>query len=239
MTEISTKEAAVQLDVGFSTMKAWCDKLPIPLRTDAAGARRIGPEGLAILEQVKQLRDQGRHLESIRVILAPAEPEPGSDPASVSVEPGPSPALGQPGAEPEPGSNRALTQGGLAETVAAAAAAAVEAAIGRETELAEKYARAAHRIGELEATVRGLEGQLAARLEPGPSPDLAEALVAIQGAAEREVSLRIRLVDQLAAAERRELEVQMAGLERELAEARAAAVAIATAPKPWWRFWGS
>ena len=75
--------------------------------------------------------------------------------------------------------------------------------------------------------------------EPGPSPDLAEALVAIQRAAEREVSLRIRLVDQLAGAERRELEVQMAGLERELAEARAAAVAIATAPKPWWRFWGS
>lgn len=238
MSELSTKEAAARLEVGFSTMKTWCDKLPIPHRTDAAGARRIGPEGLAVLEQVKQLRDQGRHLESIRVILAPAEPEPGSDPAPAAPEPGPSSAHGQPEAEPEPGPSRNIEHSELAQVVAAAAAQAVEAAITRETELAEKYARAAHRIGELEATVRGLEGQLAARLEPGPSPDLTAALAAVQEAAARETSLRLRLVSSQAATEKRELEVKMAELERELADARAAAAAIASAPRPWWKVWG-
>lgn len=190
-----------------------------------------------MLEQVKQLRDQGRHLESIRVILAPAELEPSSGSMPAAVEPGPSWAHGQPEAEPEPGPSRGLDQVELAQVVANAAAQAVEAAISRETELAEKYARAAHRIGELEATVRGLEGQLAAQLEPSPSPDVAEALAAVQGAAAREVSLRLRVADQQAAAEKRELEVKMVDLERELADAREAVAAMKSAAQPWWRFW--
>lgn len=232
MSELSTKEAAAHLEVGFSTMKTWCSELPIPLRMDAAGARRIGPEGLAVLEQVKALRDQGRHLESIRAILEPALAETG--PGSV-----PPPAA----AQSEPGPSRPpVDQAELAQVVAAAAAQAVQAAVAQENELAEKYARACYEIGELRATVKALHDKLAHQLEPGPSPELAQALAAIEEKSRAEISLRIKLVAETAARERLALEAKLADQVRELEKKdrqlqELRVDATPSGARPWWRFW--
>lgn len=70
--ELTTSEAAEALDIPLGTLKGWLNKIPVPLTTDGAGKRRIGPEGLEIIKQIKALRlEDGRGMATIRRRLAP------------------------------------------------------------------------------------------------------------------------------------------------------------------------
>lgn len=184
---LSTKEAAAELGVPLGTLKRWVDELPIPVDRDGAGARRFGAEALEVLRAVHKLRQEERHFESIRVILGPIQPagqpgpapeldrEPpagqladedaaaaaGSELARAGIDPSPS----QPGPGPDldraqPGPALEEVAASVGEAIAARMTHELVEVLRRETDLAEKYARAAHRIGELEATVRSRDERL-------------------------------------------------------------------------------
>ena len=142
MNGLTTTEAAKQLGVPPTTLKTWLTSLPIPASTDSRGRRRIDQEALEVLEMVKSLRDEDCGYQTIRRRI-----EPQTDTSS-SVTDG-SPTTDN--SEPAPSSSMDTT----------ALVAQVIEAIRSENDLAEKYARAAHRMGELEATLRERERELA------------------------------------------------------------------------------
>ena len=87
----------------------------------------------------------------------------GSIPARADEAPGP----GQPGAgsdldRAQPGPALEEVAASVGEAIAARMTDEIVQVLRRETDLAEKYARAAHRIGDLEATVRARDERLEA-----------------------------------------------------------------------------
>ncbi|MBU6427753.1 MAG: MerR family transcriptional regulator [Cyanobacteria bacterium REEB65] len=64
--------AATALGVSPETLRQWDQRIPaLAIPRDPAGRRRFEDRHLAILRAVKGLQDEGRTLESIRVILEP------------------------------------------------------------------------------------------------------------------------------------------------------------------------
>lgn len=243
--EISLAEAAEAIKEPVSTARRWCGELPLPgVRQGTRGAWRISTEGLEALKKVQQLRDAGRGMDSIRVvlgpILAPGErPVPAERSPSAQGEALPSPIAESAPAERPPSASSALDVEDLVAQVGAGVAAQVVEVIERNNQLAAAYGQAQHKIGALEERVRQLEAERERSLSAPqvPAPEFEVALAALSEAKDREVSLRLRMVGQQAAAEKRELEVKMAELERELAVARTAAAAIASPARPWWKIW--
>lgn len=87
---LSSNEAAERLGVSPSTVKNWAVRLPVPSWVDADGTRRFPDEALAILETVKQMRDDERSYATIRRTIVPtghlpAAAEPGR-PSAASPE---------------------------------------------------------------------------------------------------------------------------------------------------------
>lgn len=172
MSSLSTKDVAVELGVPLGTVKRWVDEAGVPVAKDSAGARRFGPEGVEALRRVQELLGEGRHMKSIRVILAPAG-GPESSPIPVRVQPELPTGLdrAEPESpnltiqfEPEPGPVPARAQPDLEEVAAAVGRQVTEHLVDvlrRETALAEKYARATHLVGQLEATVAARDADLA------------------------------------------------------------------------------
>lgn len=165
---LSTKEAAAELGVPLGTLKRWVSELPIPLEHDGAGARRYGDEAIEVLRRVHELRLGDRHFESIRVILSPGQPGDGIDPGPIpeAIQPAGQPAAATDDAVAGPALDRAEPGPALSDVATAVGEAIAERmsreigeVLRRENDLAEKYARAAHRIGELEATTRSLEAE--------------------------------------------------------------------------------
>ncbi len=114
------------------------------------GGKWVIPEHLAAtLRDADRLSKDGAGTATMRRVLgitmAPVSPDPAAIEPS---DPPPSPDPSAHAAEPAP--DHALA--GLVTT-------AVTTAVKAENELAEKYARAAHRIGDLEATTRALEAE--------------------------------------------------------------------------------
>lgn len=68
---LSSNEAAERLGVSPSTIKNWAVRLPVPSWLDAEGTRRFSDEALAILETVKQMRDDERSYATIRRTIEP------------------------------------------------------------------------------------------------------------------------------------------------------------------------
>jgi len=147
---LTTREAAERLGVPPSTLKTWLSSLPIEAPTDSHGRRRLDPDALAVLEQVKAMREDGQGYQTIRRVIR-------AD--------GPGLAADGPGLDGGPtGDNRGPASFGQ-EAMMAAMLEQVSAVIRAETGLSEKFAAAARQVGRLEAENSMLREQIAAAQE--------------------------------------------------------------------------
>jgi DNA-binding transcriptional MerR regulator len=128
---LSTKEAAERIGVNPNTLKSWIKTLPINPERDGAGNYRFNERALEVLEAIKGLRLDKRTNETIRRYITTDHPEV---------------------TQQSPLDEQRITQ---------VITDSITQAIAIQTDLSEKYARAAHRIGELEATLREREAPLA------------------------------------------------------------------------------
>lgn len=141
MTKLSTTEVAERLSTPVSTVKLWADRLRIGER-NSQGQRRFSDGDLTLLEVVRSLRDSDCGFETITRRLSSTPVNDQQPPVN--------------GHQRElPPEAPALDADALAERITAAVISASRA----DNELAERYARAAHRIGELEAENRMIREQ--------------------------------------------------------------------------------
>ncbi|MDB5097854.1 MAG: MerR family regulatory protein [Cyanobacteria bacterium RYN_339] len=199
-TELTSKEVADRIGVSMSTLKNWAVRLPVPSVLGPDGTRRFPEEALAVLEAVKQLRDDERSYATIRrtILLPELEDETPSALAGTSPEMGeeaceaaspetPSPLAGEvflaggperaPGTAP--GTGEMAGGGGnlptydvtvtlappepppAPDSVSGEAAVAmvtqVLQVLREEMAMAEAYASARQRVGELEGQVKQLQ----------------------------------------------------------------------------------
>lgn len=135
---VTTSQAAERLDVPLSTLKAWLERLDLPLPVDSRGRRLLDDHALEVLRTVRMLRDRDLGYDTIRRKL---------------VEDGV--PVGGPAAAP----GAAVDASALADQVMAA----VHQAMGEQTFLAQAYGEATREIGRLEEKVAALQGTLAAK----------------------------------------------------------------------------
>lgn len=245
---LSTKELAEASERPLSTVKRWVD-LGIPHEV-VGGARRFPPEAVDIVQRIGALFDGDRSACSVRFVLADVL-RPMGQPVSPAHGPvdQPTSRVHGPGGRHAASAHEAMSQptsqgsqlDGLIEQLGQEVVGQVVTALRGETELAEKYARAAHTIGQLEERVRVLEVErvrLIEAVEADKGDRQAEfelALAAVQEAAARETSLRLRLAEQQAAVDRDRLAGELAEAKAERDQARAL---LAVPPRPWWKVWG-
>jgi DNA-binding transcriptional MerR regulator len=140
VTDLNIVEAAEALGVPHGTLKGWLRKVPIPLVEDPDGHRRVSPEGVEMLRHIKAMRlEQGWGFGRIRSALGLNSVETDDEPGESNTEP--------------------VRDQGAAMTHPALVAQVIEA-IQEQTALAEKFARATHRIGQLEAEGEALRLQI-------------------------------------------------------------------------------
>lgn len=139
MNAVTTSQAADRLDVPLSTLKAWLERLELPLPVDSRGRRLLDDEALEVLRTVRALRERDLGYDTIRRKLVQDGVPVGAPPATAA---GPS-----------------LDGAALADQVKAA----VHQALGEQTFLAQAYAEATREIGRLEERVAALQGTLAAK----------------------------------------------------------------------------
>lgn len=163
MNGLTTSEAAERLGVPKTTLHTWLNTLPIPSETDSRGRKRLDANALAVLEAVKELRGEDCGYQTIRRRIGTLTEHDGTEPERVPNVNGAQP-------EPAPAADRGAFLAQVVEVVA------------NQTDLAERYARAAHQIGTLEERTRGLElerDRLAGELaEVKAERDQARALLA-------------------------------------------------------------
>lgn len=143
---LATKDVAERIGVSESTVKLWTDRLGLEVERDSRHNRRYPPEVADLLNTVKGLRDEGKGYQTIQRLIkrAPSEQSSGADEASPPDE--------------RPLSERqTIDLDALTEQLSAAVVATIKA----DNEQAEKYARAAHRIGQLEAENAALRSEVA------------------------------------------------------------------------------
>jgi DNA-binding transcriptional MerR regulator len=138
----ATKDVAEQIGVSETTIKTWTDKLGLEVERDSRHNRRYTQAELDLLFTVKNLRDEGAGYQTITRVVGRAPDERQTEPDEQLT-----------GDSRPQDAQQTMDATALAEQIRAAVVAAVRS----DTELAEKYARAAHRIGELEADVRHLQ----------------------------------------------------------------------------------
>lgn len=180
---LTTAATAEAIGVPITTLKGWLSQVDVPTERDSAGRRRFSPEALEVLEVVKELRGSGRTFETIRrrvpSIVQPLDDGRETDQTDTGPTSDEPQADGQRLIDGRETDDRRMPD---MHELAALVAASVVGAVKAENDLAEKYARAAHRIGELEATTRGLEldrDRLAGELaEAKAERDQARALLA-------------------------------------------------------------
>ncbi len=172
ITGLSTNEAAAELGLPVATVKRWVDEAGIPVPKTATGARRFDDEALGRLRQVQQLLGDGRHLKSIRVILAPeASSQAGANQSPDQREPVCELARAgdvPPAATPNPqlalareSARASVDLEEVANSVGDRVAAQLIDVVRHQVELAGSLATAARRVGELEATVAHRDIELA------------------------------------------------------------------------------
>lgn len=217
---LSMRQAADKLEVSYSTLKGWLDRLDLNIPRNTRGEYQITSEILTVLETVKALRDQDMGLDTIERKIGPSTERHASGSVGQAIVPevmNPGSANGSSGsrADGEPLAGDGADDG--AERLTASIVSAVRSELQVITELSEKYARAAHEIGKLESTVKHLEAQVG------------DAGVREEAALERERTARERL----AAAEAERDEVRRRAEE---AEARARRLEE-TLAQPWYKRW--
>ena len=162
---MSTRQAAERLDVPFSTLRQWIATVPIPLTRDAAGNFQITDADLETLATVRDMRASGQTLQQVRERLNQQEPQQRA--SERSIERGP---------DREDTASNATVNALLEELIPAMTQALVPTvtrAVLEDTQRAERFGQFAHRVGELEATLRERDRELSeARsqiaLLPGP-----------------------------------------------------------------------
>lgn len=225
------------------------------------------------IKRVKALRDNDRAIDSIRVILAPLT----GDTSEVSAQQATTErSAGEPHSATETGSvdrteseraaseERAAHDLDLVQLVATLRqelTVATAAAVAEQTELAEKYARAAHQIGKLEAQLEAAQAdgrRLAIQTtqleeEARAGREAIARMVELQAmvdVAQANSSERRRLIER-ADAERERAETERARLEAELSRAHQDAERLRAqlVERPvsdersgakrdaWWKFW--
>jgi hypothetical protein len=224
---LSAEGVGRTLDVPGSTVKLWLSTFQVPGARKNSRGWQIDDEGLAVLEAIKGLRDAGAGNETIRRKLPmPTETIGEEQPLAATVDSQRQPAPTVPDDEPERQTAGEAAVAVWAEPVidqhqlAAAVTEAVTKAIVQQTELAEKYARVAHRVGELEA-------KLSAREE-----GLLEERTRRETAEQRVTALEAEL-----AAERQRLAAAVDTMAAEQQRLSAAVEAANADKKPFWKFW--
>jgi chromosome segregation ATPase len=273
--DMTLAEAAAAVEVPESTLKRWLQSMPgLATRKDGRGAWRFNAGAVEAIKRVKALRDSDRAIDSIRVILGPLAgdiPEVSAQQSTTERSMSETQSMAEAeSAERTAGERvasdeRAASDLDLAYLVATLRQELTEAtaaAVAEQTDLAEKYARAAHQIGKLEAQLEAAQAdgrrlaiqttQLEEEARAGREAIVRMAeLQAMVDVAQANSSERRRIIER-AEAERERAEAERARLELELARAqqhaeqlhsqlseRAASYERAGAkPKLWWRFWG-
>jgi len=137
MPRLSTSDIADSLGLSQSTVKAYQKLYSIPRQI--VKGRAVYPENaIEIFRAVSSLAESGAGLNTIRKRI-------GADTPQITPD------------EAKPGLDAAQLIPAITE--------AVQQTIERSNDLAEKYARATYRIGELEAEARGYQAQIAAQDE--------------------------------------------------------------------------
>lgn len=135
--DLTTGEAAAALGVPLATLKVWLERLPVPMRSDRRGHRRLDARAMTLLEVIKADRARGLSYDTLRRKLAP-EPTPGQAVQVDDNEPG------QAAAEP-------VVQVDMVHMLHA-----IREMITQEGGMANQMAVYAHRAGELQAENKGL-----------------------------------------------------------------------------------
>jgi DNA-binding transcriptional MerR regulator len=130
---MSAPDLAAKLGVSITTIKTWSERVGIG-RKNSSGVWVYSENDLQILETVQALRGEDKGFETITRRLQKEAPEAESSPPGGNFPP-PAPSLEN---------FRSM----IVETLRT------------DNDLAEKYARAAHQIGRLEAENEGLQRQL-------------------------------------------------------------------------------
>lgn len=136
---LTTQAVCEQTGIAKSKIKYWVQALGLNVPKDGNGAWRWTPELVDQLEMVRSLRElEGRTLESVRRVIG----DPRDTPEAYREEPVASSTAnhGQP-----------MDTSQIAATVSAVLVPQLVEAINTQTDLAQKYATAAHQIGRLEA----------------------------------------------------------------------------------------
>ncbi len=139
MHTVTTSQAAERLDVPLSTLKAWLERIDLPLPMDSRGRRLLDDEALEVLRTVRALRDRDLGYDTIRRKLF-EDGVPVGGPAAAS-------------------SATSFDGAAIADQVKAA----VHQALGEQTYLAQAYGEATREIGRLEERLAALQGALAAK----------------------------------------------------------------------------
>lgn len=188
---MTVRDVADRLGVSHTTIKKWVEALfPGEPDRDSHGRWRLTPDHVRVLETVKALRAEDKGINTITRIIRPVNF------TEISVETQSQPDRTATEVHPQGPDLRELIR------------AEVSSAIQSNNDLAEKYAHAAHRIGELEAEVRHLTTQA----------EQATSLLSDRQTALQQVQER---------AARAESEVQALRLQLAAMETQAA--------RPWWR----
>ena len=143
-------EAAQQVGVEAAILRTWSVRLGIPGQRTKIGERMYSTQDLAQFEAIKGLREQDAGFETIRRVIG--------QPLEAEEVPRPSPEIGSK-VVATPDAPIAMDEADASE-VATVVTRQVAAILRHETEVAIRYARAAHQIGTLEERVRALEAQL-------------------------------------------------------------------------------
>lgn|GEM_PF-6335194 len=169
---MSTRQAAEALGVSTRTLKQWLRTIPISVAQDEAGEYVLTRTDLERLSLIRAWRASGKSLRELRerILEHRAQKPRGESPAvrapdDVSIEPAAVTI------EPERDSRTGFASSEV-ETLVQALVPAVMSAIREDTQRAERFAQLAHRVGELEATLRERDrelGDVRARLAGSPS----------------------------------------------------------------------
>lgn len=147
---MTTQEAGNQLNVSHVTIKKYLEMFfPGEPMRDTKGRRCLTEDQLKILQTVCALKAEDKSLQSIVRIVGPVrfnENEPAEQLQSSRTE--------------DELQSSAIDLELLTQTITAQVTSSVVSSIQANTEMAERYARAAHQIGSLEQQVSHLTQQL-------------------------------------------------------------------------------
>lgn len=174
--KITTQDVLARLGMPGekSKLRFWVQAAGLEVPKDGAGAWRWTPELVEQVQLIKTLREvDNRSLETVRRVIgaqtATEAEQPASSEGAAPAQRTESAATAGPDLAPlvqaieklvASHPSRILDGAELAETISASLAPQLVQAIQAQTELAEKYARAAHQIGALEAELKHTRTQL-------------------------------------------------------------------------------